>query len=346
MAQQQAEPRPESFGFMPEIQEHVPEEMAEEPQQRQSQQSGKRTVAVSRRGRDDAPRGSAQMDDQESDDSDGLGADDDLDASGDLSQDDADVDAGDELDAADADLEGDDADADAGNAKGKGKGRAAPDKDSKTRAQWAEANGKLQGQIESLQRQIESLTARNSQADDAQSRQQAAQTDDDLSELLDDLFTTDADKDGFVKAGELEARTKNRKKLEKQIGARVQGAVDAYATDEVKALWAIPEARKAWADAQQNGVADKARKEHQHLGPLIFTILHEQHVAQIKSLEAKYAKEINNLKQKLRQGRLDEIPAGSGNRGGRGTGSGNRRPMNPMERAMAGISQKQGIPAR
>ena len=349
MAQQQAEPRIESFGLSKDIQNHVPEEERGQQQSQQTRSEKRRTVAVNRRG-PGQKRAARVLEDAESDDgASGSDADADLDAS-----DKGDEPTGDEDGAADDegatgdDLEqdeevvGDDAGADKAAAR---KARDVPDKDAKTRAQWRDEVARLTGQMEAMQRQVDASTARSAQADDARQQRQAAADDDDLDSVLGEVLGPGPDKDSFVKAGELEARGKQRKKLERLVSGRVSGAVDGYVNEEAKAFMAVPGAREAYNAAVQSGTFDRLRGQHKHLLPLIFLATKEQHDAQVKKLTARHEKEMGALKQKLRSANLGEIPAGSGGRGNSGTGSGAMHPRNPMEAAMAALSQKQGLPA-
>lgn len=358
MAQQQAEPRMEGFGLQKDIQIHVPEEERGQQRQAQRSNSSRRTVAVSRRGPNSRPA-SAELDNDAERGEDG---DADLDASderasaasddGDDDRDDGREDLDTDLDADDAgdDDAGDDGD-DRGDEDRPGERRTArsevPDKDSRTRAQWAQEVGKLQGTIEELQRRLDAQDARNAQANDARAGRRPAgddDEDDELSATLDEMFSASADEDEFVKAGDLEKRTKQRKKLEKQINGRLKSSLEQYASDEGRALLAVPGAREMYNEANRSGLMDKLRTKHQYFAPLIFEVMREQHNAQITKLESRHKKELDRLQKKLRRDNLDDIPAGSGNRGHAGTGQGNSRPRNPMEAAMAGLSARQGLP--
>mgnify|MGYP001576635313 CR=1 FL=1 len=352
MAQQQAEPRIESFGLSKDIQNHVPEEERGQQQTQQARSGKRRTVAVNRRG-PNTQRAAAVLDKESDDGADGSDAGDDLDASdtdddptSDADGDTEGADGNDDDDLDDGDTAGaDDAD-DAGQDKAAArKARDVPDKDSKTRAQWRNEVAKLTGQMEAMQRQVDATAARSAQADDARQQRQAAAGDDDLDSVLDEVLGPGQDKDAFVKAGELEARGKQRKKLEKFVSGRVSGAVDGYVNEEAKAFMAVPGAREAYNAAVQSGAFDRLRGQHKHLLPLIFLTLKEQHDAQVKKLTARHEKELGALKVRLRRANLGEIPAGSGSRGNNGTGSGSMHPRNPMEAAMAALSQKQGLPA-
>lgn len=347
---QQAEPNIQSFGLQKEIQEHVPDEDPGQPPQR-NRAEARRTVAVNRRG-PNVQRGAVELDKEESDaGAGGSDAADDLDASPTgrktTSRDDgAEPDAEEEVEEGpDAESEeGDDADDDQNDKAAARKARDVPDKDAKTRAQWRDEVSRLTGKLEAMQRQMDAQGARSAQADDARQQHEQAASGDEMDEALDEVFDA-GDKDGFVKAGEMEARGKQRKKLEKIVSGRVAGAVNDFAAEEARALLAVPGARDVYNEAVRSGAVDRLRGQHKHLAPLMFVALREQHDAQVKKLNARHEKEVGAMKEKLRRANLGEIPAGSGGRGNSGTGSGAMRPRNPMEAAMATLNQKQGLPA-
>ncbi len=320
MAQQQTEPRLNSFGFRDNVQLH---DIDESGQGTPLRTSSKRRVAVSRRG-PSSKRASVDLDDgEESNEGDHGDAVDDLDASAetdDSNSDDGSDTLGDDDDGdVNADF-GEDADDDEGK-KPNSRGH-----DAKTRKQWEAANTKQAAKIESLEKRLDGQDARNAQANAAQSQQQRAAKEGDPENELDELFDeitagNEADGEEFVTASQVKARDKQRKGLQKMVETQVTDAVAAQSEDEIRALFAVPGARAAYNEAHEAGLVDKLRAKHRFVAPLIYALMTERHGTEIKKLTAEHKVEISKLKEKSRQGRLDEIPAGNGSRGSGRAGS-------------------------
>lgn len=342
MAQQQSEPRIESFGFESTIQEHVPEEErdARPQQQQRGGNSGKRQVAVSRRGPSNQRGASSRLDDGESDDVGAGDGDGDLDASADLDTDDLGDDEGaDDLEALD-EAAGDDGD-DAGEAgdpdTDQRQARTPVSKeDKRTRKQLQAALSKQDEKLAELQRRLDGQDSRIQQSQDTQrDRQQAARSgedEDELESMLEEVFSAGQDKEGFVKAGDLEKSAKQRKKLTKLIESRVGESTGEYVRAEVHALMNIPGAREAYREADRSGALEQIKQKHQYAAPIMFAVLREQHEAQVTKLTARHEKIVKQLKDQNRRMRLGDIPAGQGTRGDSGTGGRNN------QRARGGIA--------
>ena len=345
MAQQQTEPRASSFGLADNIQLHDIDDTGQGTPRRSS---SKRRVAVSRRG-PSSKRTSVDLDDgEESNEGDHGDAVDDLDASADTDDSNSD-DGSDDLD---GDGDGDDVNAGAGDEGDEDEGGKKPNSrghDAKTRKQWEAANTKQAAKIESLEKRLDGQDARNAQANAAQSQQQRAAKEGDPENELDELFDeitagNEADGEEFVTASQVKARDKQRKSLQKMVETQVTDAVAAQSEDEIRALFAVPGARAAYNEAHEAGLVDKLRAKHRFVAPLIYALMTERHGAEIKKLTAEHKVEISKLKEKSRQGRLDEIPAGNGSRGsGRAGSKGrNRRPKNDLVAAMDHLNEKYG----
>ena len=346
MPNTQAEPRLSSFGLADDVQMHTVDDRGEGMPQ---PNSTKRRVAVSRRGSSNKRGAAVDMDnDQESNEGDHGDAADDLDASANGEESDFD---------SEADTQDGDDDVNAGDDGGDEDEGENPDprpQDAKTRKQWQAANGKMSKQladqakeIARLQGRADGQDARNAQANAAQNQRQAAEgdADDQIDEMFDKITGGDADSEEFVTAAQVKTKDKQRKDLRKLVEGQVTGALKDRSDAEIRALWAIPGASAAYNDAKASGLVDRIAKDHEHVAPLMYAIVTESHVAEIKTLTDKHKTEVGEMKEQLRRLRNGDIPAGNGSRGSAGTGGGGGRGLagqHPLIAAMDSIKKKQG----
>ena len=337
MPQTQTEPRPQSFGLADDVQLHGLDESGQGAPQASS---GKRRVAVGRRGAG-SKRASVDLDDgQESNEGDHGDAVDDLDASAGTDDSDSDNDS-EEQDGDDTD----DVNADSGDEGDEGEKSNTRGHDAKTRKQWESAHSKQAAEIERLKGRLDGQDARNAQANAAQQARAAKddEPDDPIDDLFDEMTGGDADSEEFVTAAQVKTKDKQRKNLRKLVDTEVKDAVSARSDEDIRALFAIPGAREAYNEASKSGAVDRLKKDHHTVSALVYALVKEQNTARITKLTDKHKTEVGKLKEQLRQIRLKEIPAGNGARGSAGTGSGTRRGApNDLVAAMDQINRKYG----
>ena len=342
MPQTQTEPRPQSFGLADDVQLHGLDESGQGAPQASS---GKRRVAVGRRGAG-SKRASVDLDDgQESNEGDHGDAVDDLDASAGTDDSDSDNDS-EEQDGDDGDT--DDVSADSGDDDAEDEGDkkpAARSADSRSRKQLKAALDKQERELERIKGRLDGQDARNAQANAAQQARAAKddEPDDPIDDLFDEMTGGDADSEEFVTAAQVKTKDKQRKNLRKLVDTEVKDAVSAHSDEDIRALFAIPGAREAYNEAHKSGAVDRLKKDHHTVSALVYALVKEQNTARITKLTDKHKTEVGKLKEQLRQIRLKEIPAGNGARGSAGTGSGTRRGApNDLVAAMDQINRKYG----